>query len=75
MLAKSPNKILLIENITILFENPTNKAEANIPICEKAINVLGPYLLYKNDIGREPIPKQKLAILKTRPTFEALSEK
>jgi len=46
-----------------------------MPICEKAINVLGPYLLYKNDIGREPIPKQKLAILKTRPTFEALSEK
>tara|TARA_S200000501_G_C20863300_1_gene760816 strand:- start:993 stop:1193 length:201 start_codon:yes stop_codon:yes gene_type:complete len=66
---------LLIENIIILFENPTSKAEVNMPICEKAIKVLGPYLLYKKDIGREPIPKQKLAMLKIRPTFEALSEK
>ena len=75
MLANKPNKILLIENIIILFENPTNIAEVKIPIWEKAINILGPYLLYKNDIGRDPIPKQKLAILKTSPTFEAFNEK
>ena len=75
ILAKSPKRILLNENINTLFEVLTNKAEISIPTWENAINFLGPYLLYKKDIGKEPTPKQKLTIPKISPTSVALSEK
>ena len=75
ILAKSPKRILLNENIKTLFEVLTNKAEIIIPTWENAINFFGPYLLYKKDIGKEPTPKQKLTIPKISPTSVALSEK
>ena len=75
ILAKSPNKILLNENITTSFDILTNRADIKIPICENAINLFGPYLLYKKDIGKEPTPKQKLTIPNISPTSAALSEK
>ena len=36
---------------------------------------MGPYLLYKKDIGREPTPKQKLTIPNISPTSAAFREK
>ena len=75
MLAKSPKRILLSENISTPSETLTKSAENKIPIWENTINFFGPYLLYKKDIGSEPTPKQKLTIPNISPTSAALSEK
>ena len=75
MLAKSPKRMLLSENIKTLSETLTKSAENKIPNWEKAINFFGPYLLYKKDIGREPTPKKKLTIPKISPTSDAFREK
>ena len=75
ILAKSPNRILLSENISTLFETLTKSAENKIPNWENTINFFGPYLLYKKDIGREPTPKQKLTIPNISPTSAAFREK
>ena len=75
MLAKSPKRILLSENIRTLSETLTKSAENKIPIWENTINFFGPYLLYKKDIGREPTPKKKLTIPNISPTSAALREK
>ena len=75
MLAQSPKRILLSENINTVFEVLTISAAIKIPIWENAINFFGPYLLYKNDIGKDPTPKQKLAMLNIKPTSDAFKEK
>ena len=75
MLAQSPKRILLSENINTVFEVLTISAAIKIPIWENAINFFGPYLLYKKDIGREPTPKQKLTIPNISPTSAAFREK
>ena len=75
MLAKSPKRILLSENIRTLFETLTKSAENKIPSWENTINFFGPYSLYKKDIGREPTPKQKLTIPNISPTSAAFREK
>jgi len=56
ILAKIPKKMLVIANASIELEKLTDKAEINIPNCEKAISFLGPNLLYKKDIGKDPTP-------------------
>ena len=48
--------MLVIANASIELEKLTDKAEINIPNCEKAINFLGPNLLYKKYIGKDPTP-------------------
>ena len=75
MLAKIPKNIFVIAKVIIEFDKLTESAEINIPNWENAISFLGPNLLYKKDIGKEPTPKQKLAKLKIKPNLDALIEK
>ena len=75
ILAKIPKNIFVIAKVIIEFDKLTESAEINIPNWEKAISFLGPNLLYKKDIGKEPTPKQKLAKLKIKPNLDALIEK
>ena len=72
MLAKRPKKILNIAKLSTLVQFDAKRAKINTPIWEKTSKVLGPYLLYKKDIGSDPTPKQKLLILKINPRDEAL---
>ena len=64
----NPKKILNTAKLSTLWQLDARKAEANIPNWESTSSILGPYLLYNNDIGREPSPKQKLLILKIKPS-------